>query len=366
MEKTKLIASYLVIAIVFAAIGTGVGRWTAPKPPAVSQWAGETLIVGTWSGPYGEYFEEAVVTPFEEETGATVELKYAWDFTPEIIAAPADEPPLDVAIAEAAQYLHGMIEELWLPLRYNNIPNAEDVWPNLEEYLSTEYGVPYDAAPHCIVYRKDLIDFTPTNWSDLWRPEFSAKEICLEVWFPYWVYIGAYLSAAEPADQEIYSEEGRDAILETLATINERVLFWYEGGAEFYAALDAGDILIGNYWFGTATARRLEEPEKYGVYVPEEGAGAYLDYWCVVRGTDKRDLAEHFINYAINAEAETRFTSMQFNFMANMKTGIPAATADYYPNTVEKWGKISLLDVEYLEPLRTELADRFKKEVLVP
>ena len=140
---------------------------------------------------------------------------------------------------------------------------------------------------------------------------------------------------------------------------------WYEGGAEFYAALDAGDIVIGNFWHGSATKKALEEPEKYAVYFPEEGAVAYLDYWTVVRGTQKRDLAEYFINYTLSEEAQSRFAAVHYQIMANSKTEIPEAVANIYPDTLEKWQQIELVDVVHLEPLRAELEERFKKEVLI-
>jgi spermidine/putrescine transport system substrate-binding protein len=309
---------------------------------------GQTLIVGTWSGPYAENFEAVLSRPFEELTGAKLLHKYSWDFTPEILAAPEDDPPVDVTIAADADYLVGVKRKLWLPIRYENVPNAAKIFDIIKNEISptTEFGVPFDAAMHILMYRKDLVQEVPTSWKDLWQEEFKGK-IAIERWFPYWVYIGSYLTDYDPPQKAIYSPEGRDAILEQMKKLSERWFFCYDKGAEFWAALDAGEIVIGNYWNGTASSQIQGQIDKHGeattyaMVLPDEGAVAYLDHFCVVRGTQKRDLAEAFINYLVSTEAQKAFLNKQFNLVVNKEavSVVPSVLADVHPRKEEDWKK---------------------------
>jgi spermidine/putrescine-binding protein len=221
------------------------------------------------------------------------------------------------------------------------------------------------------VYRKDLVKKVPTGWKDLWLDEYKGK-IAIERWFPYWIYVGSYLTDYDPPKKALYSPEGRDAILDQMKKLSKKWFFCYDKGAEFWAALDAGEILVGNYWNGSATAKIQEQIKEhgkattYGMLLPEEGAVAYLDHFCVVRGTKKRDLAEAYINWIVSTYAQTGFLKKHFNLMVNREVvpEIPALMKGIHPETDEDWKRINFIDAKFLEPLRKELEDRFVKEVL--
>lgn len=333
---------------------------------------GQTLIVGTWSGPYAESMNTAIFEPFEELTGVNIEYKLAWDHTPEILAAPADDPPMDVAIAAGSDFLLGINQELWLPIRYENVPNAYEVWPNMLEFMGPwtddgmpVYGVPFDVGIHVLFYRKDLVDTEPTSWMDLWSEEYRDR-IMLENYYPYNLYVGAFLSDEMQGAEEIYSpDEGHDALIDALARmVTEQGVMWYGGGAELIAAMEAEEIIVSNYWNGSALLTVLDYPDKYNMVFPEEGSAAYLDYFAVVRGTEKQDLAELFIDFALDIETQNRFAEVHNQVVANKNITIPTSMEGFYPYTTEEWDRVLFLDVEYLEPYRIELDERVTREVL--
>ncbi|MCF8070658.1 MAG: extracellular solute-binding protein [Desulfobacterales bacterium] len=361
VNRTSQISAILISVLVVSAVLVA-GAFAADRP-----FEGQTLIVGTWSGPYAKNFEEAFSKPFEEMTGAKLLHKYSWDFTPEIIAAPENDPPLDVTITADSDYLLGVKRKLWLPIRYENVPNADKIFDIIKDEMSptTEYGVPFDVGIHVLMYRKDLVKTPPASWKDLFADEYKGK-IAIERWFPYWVYIGSYLTDYDPPKKAIYSPEGREAIFDQMKNLSDRWFFCYSKGAEFWAAMDSGEITVGNYWNGTGTVKVLEDPDRFAMVLPEEGAVAYLDHFCVVRGTKKRDLAEAFINYLVSTKGQTAFLKKHYNLMVNKEVvpEIPAVMGDIHPKKDEDWRKISFIDAEALEPLRKELEDRFIKEVL--
>ena len=334
---------------------------------------GQTLVVGVWSGPYAKNFEAAISKPFEELTGAKILHKYSWDFTPEIIAAPADDPPLDVAETADSDYWLGVQRKLWLPIRYENVPNYDKLFDYVKNTLSptTEFGVPFDAGINGLVYRKDLVKTPPTTWKDYLKPEYKGK-ISVEQWFPYWVYWASFMTDYDPGYKAIYSPEGRDAIIEAAKKLSQNWMFAYNSGSEFWSALESGEIVAGEYTIGSIISKIKEQEAKNGqsnlaMVLPPEGGWCYTDHLCVVRGTQKRDLAEAFINYTISTKAQIAFLTRHHNLLFNKEVvpHIPKILKGIHPETDEDWKRVIPIDAETLEPFRKELTERFTKEVLV-
>jgi spermidine/putrescine transport system substrate-binding protein len=348
---------------------------TNPVDATSKPYEGQTLIVGVWSGPWAESFKKAIGDPFEQLTGAKIAYKYAWDFTPEIMAAPKDEPPLDIAESADSDFLVGIKNNLWLPIRYENVPNADKIFDYVwnEMYPGTKYGLPFSLGVHVLMYRQDLVEKPPIHWKYLFRDEYKGK-IAIERWFPYWVYIGSYLTDYTPSTKAIYSDEGRDKILKQMQKLSDRWFFCYEKGAELISALDAGEVVVGNFWNGSATKLVMQQIKKYGevrkinMVLPEEGSVCYRDRFSVVRGTEKRELAEKFLNYMIGTEAQRRFQQTHYAILTNKEVvgQVPQVMIDKHlqPLKDEDWKKFDTIDAEFLEPYRKKLEDRFMKEVL--
>ena len=139
------------------------------------------------------------------------------------------------------------------------------------------------------------------------------------------------------------------------------------------AALDSGEVVVGNYWNGSSTKLYMSQikenkPVKITLTLPSEGSVAYRDSFSVVRGTKKRDLAEAFINYAISTEAQKAFSNMQYAIVANQEAAphVPDFLKEkgLQPLKDSDWDRFEPIDAKYLEPYRKELEERFMKEVL--
>ena len=342
---------------------------------AAKSFKGQTLIVGLWSGPWAKSFKEAIGDPFEKMTGAKIAYKVAWDFTPEIMAAPADQPPLDLADTADSDFILGVENKLWLPIRYENVPNHKKIFPHWwnDLALDTTYGVPFSLGVHVLLYRRDLVKKPILHWKELLTRADLKGRIGIERWFPYWVYVGSYLTEYSPSTKAIYSKEGRNAILEQMKKLSKRWLFCYDAGAKLIAALNSGEVVVGNYWNGSATKLYMEQvkkgkPIKITLTLPEEGSVSYRDQFCVVRGTKKRDLAEAFLNHMISTESQRAFSNTQYAIIVNKEA------APYCPDFLKEkklqplkdadWDRFDTIDARYLEPYRKGLEDRFMKEVL--
>ena len=69
----------------------------------------------SWSGNHELSFREAVIEPFNAKYGTKAETVGGWDqMVSQIVAAPADNPPFDITIADEYTTSAGLAENLFL------------------------------------------------------------------------------------------------------------------------------------------------------------------------------------------------------------------------------------------------------------
>lgn len=330
------------------------------------EWAGHTLKVAVWSGPFIDNFQRTVVDPFEELTGADVLLSGHWgEVTAQILAAPADNPPYDIIFGESMIYTLARTNDLLVPLNLDNIPNAVEVWEPVLAItpLAEGYGVPFDFGHNVPVFIPDQLGFELSSWKDLLRPEMAGKVALSR---PYWVenlYMAALIMDEEPGPGEIYTD--LDSVYERLAEMRGCVGLWYEGGADCVAALVQGEVLVANYYM-----EYVFQPELWDLgvraVVPEEGGTGYMDYFMVVRGSGEQELAELFIDFAVAAEQETAFAALHFTQPVNRNAVTPEQVRGVYASTDEGWRQqmANLVDYGFFVDRFNELHERYIREIL--
>jgi spermidine/putrescine transport system substrate-binding protein len=90
-----------------------IGR--APVSSAKAAFEGERLIVVSWSGNYEQVFRDTIINPYNEKYGTKAETVGGWDqIISQIKAAPADNPPFDITVAEEYISSAGLAEGLYL------------------------------------------------------------------------------------------------------------------------------------------------------------------------------------------------------------------------------------------------------------
>ena len=105
-----------------------IGR--ARPASAQAAFAGEGLVVVSWSGNHELSFRELVVEPFNATYGTKVETVGGWDqMVAQIVAAPADNPPFDLTIADEYTTSAGLAEGLFLETDRSSMPGFAAVYP---------------------------------------------------------------------------------------------------------------------------------------------------------------------------------------------------------------------------------------------
>ena len=323
----------------------------------LSSGSGDALRISVWSGNYADRFEEAVVPKYEEEFDAELQIERGWgDILTNIQTAPDDNPPYDVTITEGNFYYYGRQDDLFHEIRSENVPNADELIDYYSEFRSTEYGMPVDGAPCTIVYREDM-DFEPDSWADLSSSAVQdSNGVGVDTgfwWYPMY-------AAAVGMDEAELGEEMHDADLhdDVLETIREwPITSWASSGEDVWQAF-RNDVIDVAQWYYEQTEYDIDSYDGLTHTMPEKTTG-YLNHWCVVKGTDKRDRAEEFINFLMDSEVQTAWSEEMPTLFCNENTEYAGDLAEDLPSNSEEAANIAFPDWEFLADHSGDLSNEF-------
>lgn len=313
-----------------------IGR--AGVASAKNSFAGENLIVVSWSGNYERVFRETVIEPFNAEFGTKAETIGGWDqIVSQIQAAPADNPPFDITVTDEYVASAGLAGELYVKTDRAAIPNLEAVYPWFHETRpqdAAQYGIPFGGGSAVLLVRNS-IGVTPDSWKHLWGEKLAGR-ITLDsgAWW-YTLAIPAILKSPDGRLDAMYNIKTAEPLIAELERL--KVAKWFTDGAEQANLLvqEEADAAM-SYSSDTYTFLR-EQPGEYVFGVPREGTPAWAEWYMKVRGTKHGELADLFMNYLLAKETQERFlaNSMQFVARSDVQVpdhwnGYPASNEDYH------------------------------------
>lgn len=304
-----------------------------------------TLRVALWSGGYIEAFDDSLKPMFEEEYGVELETVPNWEeILADIRAAPEDDPPYDVTITDNWFYWAGREEDLFLEVRDENVPQLDEVYPYMRDFTTDEFGVPVDADPMGMVYKEDT-GYSLDEWEDLLEDE--VENIALEGGFyPYSLLMAAIIYDPDSGGDALYDEENYDAILDILRQMD--VSMWYSGGAEMWTGMREGTVNVSQFYHSFAMPEVLSDDGLDVGYAAPSSMVGYSDHYCVVRGTDHRDIAEEFLNFMIREDVQTTWAENYYIAVTNQNASVPEEVSDSLPTSNEEFENVAFPD--FTEP----------------
>lgn len=328
-----------------------IGR--ASVASAQSAFAGESLIAVSWSGNYEQVFRETIIDPFNAQYGTKAETVGGWDqIVSQISAAPADNPPFDVTVAEEYISSTGLAENLYVKTDRSKIPNLEAVYPWFYETRpdkAKDYGVPFGGGTCMLMIRKSL-GIAPTSWKVMWDERLAGKITSDSAAWWWTLSVPAVMSKVYPGLDEMYDMSTAEALFAELD--KWKVSKWYSDGAEQANILNQEEADAAMTFSSDAYTFMTENPDEYIAAVPEEGVSAWADWYFKVRGTQHNDLADLFMNYLLEKETQDRFLAKSMIFMARQDVTVPSHWNGYPQNnddyhkmfqilTMDGWDKIN-------------------------
>jgi len=327
MRRLSVLASAAALALALAGCGTsdetdggtenggGDGGFTAPGLPMkedIGEFEGELTILA-WPG----YAEDGSndpkvdwVTPFEEETGCEVSVKYfaTSDEAVNLMRTKA----FDVVSASGDASLRMIAAGDAEPVNTDLVPNYADVYDYLKEreWNSVDgqmYGVPHGYGANLLMWRTDVVEEPPTSWG-----------VVFEEGSPYAGKVTAYDSPIYIADAALYlmktqpdlgiehpyalDEEQLAAAVDLLKTQREIVGEYWSDYLKEIQAFTTGDTVVGTTWQVIANVLQGEDVP-VEVTLPEEGATGWSDTWMVGSTSQHKNCAYAWLDHIISPEA---------------------------------------------------------------
>ena len=324
---------FLGVGAALIALPAIVGRASVAR--AEKSFAGEELIVMSWSGNYEKLFKETVIDPFNAKYGTKVESVGGWDqMVPQILAAPADTPPFDITIGEEYVSLQGIAQKLFLKNNRAALPNLEAVYPYFDETRpdAEDYGVPF-AIGTCMLLTRKSLNIAPDSWMLLWDDRLAGKAtLDGSAW--HWILsITALTKGSSHKIDEMYSLATAEPLFTEIDKL--RPARWYMTGAEQATVLNQGEADAAQTYSSDAYGFLQDNPDEYVVAVPKEGTSGWTDRFFKVRGSRHGDLADLFSNYLLEKETQDRFLAKSLVFMSRKDVTVPEHWHNY-PRTNEE------------------------------
>ena len=347
-----------------------VAATSTPEPVAAKRFEGHKMSVALYGGVWLETVRDLMGKKFTETYGGEIAfVPITGDYIGLIATAPADKPPYDMVSAYQPDLLRGIAEELWLPLRLENIPNSQDLNPfHLRtsglgyDGIDLKYGLPFEFGFLVLGYNKEVAPYELTSWADLWLPEFQGK-IGLDTQFHIdTTQAAAFILDDQPGLDEMYTDEGMDAIIEKLLELD--VALWWDSGAQATAAMERGDIAIIPHGVEHIVSLVRKNPDKFAMAIPKEGSLSWIDYLAVVRGTEERDMAEAFMDFMLDPVLQTEFAEFVPYFMSNSKITFGPIAAAFLPSTkAEQEASYVAIDWGIINDTWGHVDERLRKEL---
>lgn len=335
---------------------------------AKAAFEGESLIAVSWSGNYEQVFRDTVINPFNAKYNTKAETVGGWDqIVSQIKAAPADNPPFDVTVAEEYISSSGLAENLYMKTDRSKIPNLDAVYPWFYETRpdkAKEYGIPFGGGTCMLLIRKNL-NIAPDTWSLLWDERLAGKTTADSAAWWWTLSVPAVMDQTSPGLDEMYDMKTAEPLFQQLDKL--KVAKWFKDGAEQANLLNQGEADAAMSYSSDAYTFMTQSPDEYAVAVPKEGASAWADWYFKVRGTKHNDLADLFMNYMLEKETQDRFLSQSLIFMARKDVTVPAhwngyptSNEDYHKMfqiiTMDGWDKINANYQAYDDRMKQTIA----------
>lgn len=369
-RRSFLLAAARTAAAGAAVIGAPAIIGRAPVHSAKAAFEGESLIAVSWSGNYEQVFKETVINPFNEKFGTAAETVGGWEqIISQIKAAPEDNPPFDVTVAEEFVSSSGLAEKVFLEQDKSAIPNLEAVYPWFYETRPAEaakYGIPFGGGTPMLLLRNSL-GITDNSWTVLWREELANRTTLDSAAWWWTLSVPAVMSDAQPGLEEMWNyPEGTEPLFQELEKL--KVAKWFKDGAEQANLLNQDEADAAMSYSSDAYTFLESAPGEYTASVPVEGTSAWADWYFKVRGTRHGELADVFLNYLLEKETQDRFLAKSLIFMARKDVAIPPQWGDGYPKSNDDYHRMfQLLSIEGWDGLGSnwDAMDARMKDVVV-
>ena len=290
--------------------------------PALSQ---QTLTIIAYGGLFQERYTKSVIEPFEK---ANPGIKVSYFGLPTsgqmlgTLRAQKASPQVDVAILDVTVSKAGTDEGIFAKLDEASIPNLAELRPEAKFPDVNGVGVTFDNFD--IVYNPELVKTPPKALKDLASPELKGKVSFTGM--PDIIGLSAIM-VLDKTDGGPGLAGRFDKGIEAMGKIAPNILTW-EPQPEVYPVIVSGQAHAGLGWNARSQLNAKLSGGKLKAVIPSEGTVFQVNTINLVSNAPQTEAAKRFINYALSAETQKRFTEDMFYAPTNRNVQVDAETRE--------------------------------------
>jgi spermidine/putrescine transport system substrate-binding protein len=323
----------------------------------------DELTVHGLGGTWGENVRAGYVETFEEEFGVDVTYREhggAGELITEIQAGRVDTHVVEQNDPTVYQ---GIVNDVWQPLREENLPNLDNVVAFDPQDSPVDPGEEIHHVPNLfggygLVYNEEVID-EPTSWQDIYVDGLENA-----VTHSQFTESVVALAATELGlDFNDLGEDEIDQVFDRVAEQNEFVVEWWDSGATAEQLFATGEANAGSFWLGRTQSLRENDGVPLRYTVPEEGTLAWIDCWTIPAGIEEphRRTAEAFLNHVLAVEPSEEI-ARRISYAQAIELENPPEGYSQNPDVVNS-DRLRVWNHELLNENRKTWSQRFQKAI---
>jgi spermidine/putrescine transport system substrate-binding protein len=262
---------------------------------------------------WGDYINPDVLTRFTEDTGIKVTLDTYG--TNEEMLAKIQSGATGYDIVFPSVHMRDIMQKLGLlhDAKVNTLKGFENIDPaNMRSKVDPDssYCLPYAWGAVGVFYNKEEAGEIKT-WDDFFALPDSGKKITMLDDLRETIGVALIKNG-----HSVNTGDGA-ALKEAEAWLLDRKDKISAFSYDIVPLVQAGDIAAA-HWYVGATLFTLEEPDKLGFVIPEEGATMYQEDICILKDAPNKDSAIKFFEFYMQPEIAALNTLQQVNGTANV------------------------------------------------
>jgi len=269
---------------------------------------GETLIVNGYGGTWKEIFREVVAAPFEEKTGASIELDPTGSAseTYSKIKASGGSPGFDAAVLTGGEIILGEEEGnlAEIPSEYENVHGIVENYGD----ITLPYGVVHGVQFLSLFTHQDKNEGPADSWEALWNEGNAGHVVLIHPSNLAGVFL--VIQAARMEGGGINDID--PGFAKTAELCPDQILTSIKSSSEIFNYTNTEEVWATPFWSGRSLISIKERGEPYNMAVPKEGAPHLVNCLGVPSGSENKELAFEFLNHWVSPEVNAQW-AMNYN-----------------------------------------------------
>jgi len=323
--------------------------------------AQQTITLIAYGGLFQERYTKSVIEPFQAGNPGISVNYFALPTSGQMLGtlrAQKAAPQSDVAILDVTVSKAGTDDGIFVKLDDKLVPNIARLRPEARFPDVGGVGVTFDN--FMIIYNSELVKTPPTSLKDLASPQFKNKVSFTGM--PDLIGLSAIIVMDKAAGGSGLSGRFEKGFAE-MEAVAPNILTW-EPQPEIYPLIVSGQAHVGIGWNARSQFNSNLSAGKLKAVIPSEGTVFQINTINLVANTspDRAEAAKKFINYALSAETQKRFSEDMFYAPTNADAQIESSAAER--TALRQMDKVVPVDWIALAKVRDVMMDQWRRRIL--